>query len=96
MRVEPLADKIIIEKIDPNEKTDGGIFIPHDMRESTKRAIVVAVGPGRLLDNGTRTQMNVEAGDQILYDSFASAVKIDGKDYMIMGQGDVLGIVRED
>ncbi len=94
MSIKPLMDKIVIKVIDDNEKTQGGIFIPDSTKEKPQKGEVVAVGEGRVLENGQREPMDVKAGDVILYAKYSGTdVKVDNVEYKILPIRDVLAIV---
>ena len=93
--IKPLADKIVIKVIDDVEKTSGGIFIPDSAKEKPQKGEVIAVGPGKFTDNGTREEMDVKAGDKVLYAKYSGTdVKIDEVEYKILSVKDVLAIIE--
>ena len=94
LNIKPLGDKVIVRRVEAEEKTAGGIVLPDTAKEKPKRGIVLAVGNGRLLDDGTRSDMQVKKNDEVLFTSYAGTeIKIDGEEYMIMDETDILGIV---
>ncbi|HHW90293.1 MAG TPA: co-chaperone GroES [Clostridiales bacterium] len=94
MKIKPLFDKIVIEAIEPEEKTKSGIVLPNTAQEKPQLAKVIAVGPGGLVD-GKEVVMQVKVGDKVLYSKYAgSEFKIDGKEVTILRQSDVLAIVE--
>ena len=94
LNIRPLGDKVIIKRLDAEEKTTGGIVLPDSAKEKPKRGIVQAVGDGRLLDDGTRSEMQVKKQDEVIFTSYAGTeIKVDGDDYMIMDESDILGIM---
>ena len=94
LNIKPLGDKVIVRRVEAEEKTAGGIVLPDTAKEKPKRGIVLAVGNGRLLDDGTRSEMQVKKNDEVLFTSYAGTeIKIDGEEYMIMDETDILGIV---
>lgn len=94
LKIRPLGDKVIVKRVEAEEKTAGGIVLPDSAQEKPKRGVVLSVGSGRLLDDGRRSQMQVKKDDEVLFTSYAGTeVKIDGQDYMIMDEHDILGIV---
>lgn len=96
MALKPLHDRIIVEPSEAETKTASGIILPDSAQEKPQRGKVLAVGPGKLLDNGKTSQMDVKAGDTVLYGKYSGTeVKVDGKDYVILRQDDVLAIVSE-
>ncbi len=95
MNIRPLNDRILVKRLAEEEKTAGGIIIPDSAKEKPAEGEVVAVGPGKLADNGERTPLQVAAGDKVLFSKYGGTdVKLDGEDYLIMREDDVLGIVE--
>jgi chaperonin GroES len=95
-KIKPLGDHILIERLKAEEKTAGGIVLPDSAREKPAEGTVVGIGDGRLLDNGNRAPFQVASGDRVIFSSYAgSAVKFDGKEYLLMREEDVLAIVRQ-
>jgi chaperonin GroES len=91
MAVKPLADRILIEQVEAEKKTAGGIYIPDNAKEKPQKGNVVAVGPGRISDAGQTIALSVKAGDVVLYGKYAGTeVSHDGKDYIILRESDVL------
>ena len=96
MNVKPLADRILVRRLEEAEMKRGGIIIPDTAKEKPQQAEVVAVGPGRMTDEGKRVALDVEKGDKILMGKYScTEVKIDGTDYLIMREEEVLAIVAE-
>ncbi len=92
--IKPLGDKVIVKRIEAEEKTAGGIVLPDTAREKPKRGLVQAVGNGRLLDDGRRSEMQVHKNDEVLFTSYAGTeIKHEGDEYIIMDESDILGIV---
>lgn len=93
--IVPLSDRVLIKRLEPGEKTKGGIILPDTAKEKPREGTVVAVGPGKLLDNGTRATMTVKAKDRVLFSSYAGTeVKIEGDDYMILGEDEILAVIE--
>ena len=93
--IRPLQDRVIVERIDAEEKSAGGIIIPDSAKEKPQEGEVVAVGEGKVLDSGTRVEMSVKPGDRILFGKYAgSEVTIDDVEYLIMREDEVLGILE--
>jgi len=91
MNVKPLADRIIIRPLEAEEKTAGGIIIPENAKEKPQKGEVVAVGPGKVAENGQKAEMELKEGDKVLYGKYAGTeVSIEGTDYLIMRESDVL------
>ena len=94
MNVKPLADRILVRRLEDTEVKRGGIIIPDTAKEKPQQAEVVAIGPGRITDDGKRVALEVKTGDKILMGKYSGTeVKIDGNEYLIMREDDVLAIV---
>ncbi|WP_319577441.1 co-chaperone GroES [uncultured Desulfobacter sp.] len=94
MSFRPLSDRILVERVEENEKTKGGIIIPDTAKEKPAEGKVVATGNGRMGEDGKLLPMDVKVGDLVLFSKYGGTeVKIDGIDYLIMRQDDVLGVV---
>ena len=94
MNLKPLADRVVIEHVEQDDRSAGGVFLPDTAKEKPQEGLVRAVGSGRTLDNGTKLSMDVKVGDRVIYSKYSgSEVKIDGKDYLIVSEKDVLAIV---
>ena len=95
MQFRPLHDRVLVRRIEAEEKTAGGIIIPDTAKEKPQEGEVVAVGPGARDDNGKLQPLDVKAGDRILFGKWSGTeVKIDGQDLLIMKESDVLGVVE--
>ncbi|MEW5979407.1 MAG: co-chaperone GroES [Acidobacteriota bacterium] len=95
MKLRPLQDRVLVRRIDPAEVVKGGIIIPDTAKEKPQEGVVVAVGNGKVLDNGNRLELTVSAGDQILFGKYAGTeVKIDGEELIIMREEDVLAVIE--
>lgn len=93
--IKPLGDRIVIRIIEDNEQTSGGIFIPDSAKEKPQKGEVIAVGPGKFTDNGTREEMDVKTGDKVLFAKYSGTdVKIDEVEYKILSVKDVLAIIE--
>jgi chaperonin GroES len=94
LNIKPLGDKVIVKRVEAEAKTAGGIVLPDSAKEKPKRGIILAVGNGRVLDDGTRSQMQLKKNDQVLFTSYAGTeIKVDGEEYLIMDETDVLGVI---
>ncbi|MDN5363437.1 MAG: chaperonin GroES [Eubacteriales bacterium] len=92
--IKPLADRVVVKPLEVEEKTASGIVLPDTAKEKPQQGEVVAVGPGRLLDNGQRAPMEVKVGDKVIYSKYAGTeVKVEGKEYLILNERDILAIV---
>lgn len=95
MKIKPLQDRILVKRIEEEEKTKGGIIIPDAAKEKPQEAIVVAVGDGKVLDNGQKLALTVRVGDKILFGKYSGTeIKVDGEEHLILREDDVLGIVE--
>jgi len=93
MNLKPLGDRVIIKVLEKEEKTSSGIVLPDKAKEKPQEGEVVAVGPGKLLDDGSKSQMDVKVGDKVVYSKYAGTeIKIDDVEYLIVRQDDILGI----
>ena len=96
MKIRPLQDRVIVKRVEEEEKTSGGIIIPDTAKEKPMEGEVVAVGNGKILDNGTKVPMDVKVGDRVLFGKYAgSDVKIEGTEHLIMREDDILGIIEK-
>jgi chaperonin GroES len=95
MKVRPLHDRVIVERMKEEEKTKGGIIIPDTAKEKPVEGRIIAVGAGKVLEDGKRVPLQVKAGDRILFGKYAGTdIKIDGKDRLIMREDDIIAIVE--
>jgi len=96
MKVTPLRDRILVKRLEEKEVVKGGIIIPDSAKEKPMEGEVVAVGNGKILDNGQKVTMEVKAGDRILFGKYSgSEIKIDDEEFLIMREDEVLGILGE-
>ena len=94
MNIKPLSDRVVVEPLEAEEKTSGGIYLPDTAKEKPQMGKIVAVGPGKVSDSGSKIPMEVKEGDKVLYGKYSgSDVTIDGKDYLIMRESDILAII---
>jgi chaperonin GroES len=94
MKIRPLHDRIIVKRMEEQEVKKGGIIIPDSAKEKPQEGKVIAVGSGKLHDNGTKTPLDIKAGDRVLFGKYSgSEVKLDGEEYIIMKEEDVLGVL---
>ena len=94
-KIRPLQDRIIVERIEQTEKTSGGIIIPDSAKEKPQTGRVVAVGTGRVREDGSKQPLDVRVGDTILFGKYSGQdVKVDNNDYLIMKEDDVLAVVE--
>ncbi len=96
MKLAPLDDRVVIKQSEAEEKSTGGIILPDAAKEKPQRGKIIAVGPGKILDNGKRGEMNVKKGDEVLYDKYTgNEIEIDGENYVILHEGDILGVIEK-
>ena len=95
MKIRPLADKVIVQRLEAESVTAGGIVLPDSAKEKPQRGKVVSVGKGKVLEDGSLSKMQVKKGSSVLFASYAGTeVKIDGKEYLIMNESDIMAIVE--
>ena len=93
MNLKPLGDRVIIKVLEKEDKTTSGIVLPDKAKEKPQEGEVKAVGTGRILDDGTRVQMDVKVGDKVVFSKYAgSEIKLDGEEYLILRQDDILAV----
>ena len=96
MKLAPLDDRVVIKQSEAEEKSAGGIILPDAAKEKPQRGKIIAVGPGKILDNGKRGEMNVKKGDEVLYAKYSgNEIEIDGEEYVILHEGDILGVIEK-
>ncbi len=95
MKIEPLGDKIVVKRLEAEEITAGGIVLPETAKEKPKEGKIISVGPGKVLDSGERSKMQLKKGDRVIFASYAGTeVDVDGEEYLIMSEEDVLAVVK--
>ncbi len=95
MNIRPLYDRIVVKRIEQQEAMQGGLYIPDTAKEKPQEGEVVAVGQGKRLENGKLVALDVKAGDRILFGKYSgSDIKIDGEEYLIMREDEVLGVIE--
>jgi len=96
MKIQPLQDRVIVKRVEEENKTAGGIIIPDSAKEKPQQGKIIAVGPGKVLEGGTRVEMTVKEGDLVLFGKYSgSEVKMDGEELLIMREDDILGIIKK-
>ena len=91
LKVRPLDDRIVVEPLEAEEKTAGGILLPDSAKQKPQRGVVLAIGPGKMLDNGNRAALAVAKGDEVLYGKYAgSDIKVGAKEVKILRESDIL------
>ena len=95
MKIRPLYDRILVKRIEEQHKTAGGLFIPDSAKEKPMEARVVAVGHGKLRDDGSLRKLEIKAGDKVLFAKYSgNEIKIDGTDHLILREDDVLAVIE--
>jgi len=95
MKVRPLADKVLVQRVEAETTTTGGIVIPDSAKERPQKGKIISVGEGKVLDDGTRRQMQVKKGDTVLFTSYAGTdIKVGDKEYLIMNESDVMAVIE--
>ncbi|KFD42324.1 molecular chaperone GroES [Peptococcaceae bacterium SCADC1_2_3] len=94
--IRPLGERVVVKALPGEEVTKGGIVLPDTAKEKPQEGEVIAVGPGRLLDNGTRVTIDLKVGDKVLFSKYAgNEVKLDDVEYLIMRESDILGVIEK-
>jgi chaperonin GroES len=95
LSIRPLGEKVLIKRLEADERTAGGIVLPDTAKEKPKRGTVLSVGDGKLLDTGKRQPLQLKKGDQVLFTSYAGTeVKVEGDEMIIMDEGDILAVLE--
>ncbi len=95
MKIRPLNDRILVKRMASEEMSAGGIIIPDSAKEKPAEGEIVSIGPGKLNDKGERVAMDVKAGDKVLFSKYGGTdIKLDGEDFLIMREDDILGVVE--
>jgi chaperonin GroES len=96
MKIRPLSDRIVVKRIEEQETIRSGIIIPDSAKEKPQEAEVIAVGPGKRLEDGKVVPVDVKVGDRILFGKYSSSdIQVDGEDYLIMREDEILGVVEQ-
>jgi len=96
MKIKPLADRVLVERLEAETKTAGGIVLPDSAKEKPQKGKIVSVGGGKVLDDGTVRKLQVKKGDLVLFTSYAGTdVKIGTKEYLIMSESDIMAIIEK-
>lgn len=96
VNLKPLGDRLVVKNVEQSEKSAGGVFLPDTAKEKPQEGIIVAIGSGRTLDNGTKLPIEVKVGDRVIYSKYSgSEVKIDGQEYLIISEKDVLAVFTD-
>jgi len=95
MNIKPLSDRVVVKPLEAIEKTKGGIYLPETAKEKPQEGEIVAVGPGKVADNGELIKPSVKVGDKVLYGKYSGTeVNIEGKEYLFIRESDILAIVK--
>ncbi len=95
MKIRPLADKVLVQRVEAQTVTSGGIVLPDSAKEKPQRGKIISVGEGKALDDGTVKKVQVRKGDMVLFTSYAGTdVKIDDKEYLIMSESDIMAVIE--
>lgn len=93
--IKPLGDRVVIQALEREEKTKSGIVLPDTVKEKPQEGKVIAVGTGKVMENGQRVALDVKAGDKVIFSKYAGTeVKVDGEEYLILSERDILAIVE--
>jgi chaperonin GroES len=93
--LQPLGDKVVVEREESLDKTIGGIYLPDSAKDKPSRGTIIAIGTGKLLDDGTRGAMQVKKGDRVLFTSYApETITIDDEEYLLMSESDILAVIE--
>jgi len=96
MKIKPLGDKVLVQRLEAETKTAGGIVLPDSAKEKPQRGKIIATGPGKTLESGEETEMQVKKGDTVLFTSYAGTeIKIGGKEHLIMSESDILAVIED-
>jgi chaperonin GroES len=96
MKIRPLADKVLVQRLEAETKTAGGIVIPDSAKEKPQRGKIISVGKGKVLDDGTLKKIQVKKGDVVLFTSYAGTeIKIKGTEYLIMNESDIMAVIEK-
>jgi chaperonin GroES len=96
MKIRPLADKVLVQRLEAENKTAGGIVLPDTAKEKPQRGKIISIGEGKLLDDGTRKKVQVKKGEIVLFTSYAGTeIKIEGKEYLIMDESDIMAVIEK-
>ncbi|MFP4035404.1 MAG: co-chaperone GroES [Desulfovermiculus sp.] len=95
MKLKPLHDRVLVKRLEEEEKTKGGIIIPDTAKEKPIRGEVVAAGPGKMSDDGKRMEMSVKVGDKVMFNKYAGTeIKVEGEEHLVMREDDIVAIIE--
>lgn len=96
MKIKPLGDKVLVQRLEAETKTAGGIVLPDSAKEKPQRGKIIATGPGKTLEDGSVKEIQVKKGDTVLFTSYAGTeIKIGGKEHLIMSESDILAVIED-
>ena len=96
MKIRPLADKVLVQRLEAENKTTGGIVLPDSAKEKPQKGKIVSVGKGKILDDGTLRKLQIKKGDIVLFTSYAGTeVKLENKEYLIMSESDIMAVIEK-
>ena len=96
IKIKPLDDRVVVQRLEQDDKTPGGIFLPETAKEKPQQGKVVAVGPGKMLDSGERAAMNVKKGNIVVFAKYGGTeVELDGKELIVMRESDLLAVLED-
>lgn len=96
MKLRPLQDRVIVKRVEEEEKTKGGIIIPDSAKEKPQEGEVIAAGKGRVLENGSQVPLDVKVGDRVLFSKYAGTeIKVEGDEHLILREDDILAVVEK-
>jgi chaperonin GroES len=96
MKLKPLSDKVLLKRVEASSETAGGIVLPDSAKERSSKGEVISVGPGKVKDDGTRSEMSVKKGDIVLFESYAPReIKLDGQEYLIVDESSIIAVVEK-
>jgi chaperonin GroES len=94
-KIQPLSDRVVVQALEEAQQTKGGLYIPDTAKEKPMQGKIVALGPGKLSDEGTRVKPDVKVGDTVLYGKYSGTeVSVDGEDYLILRESDILAVIK--
>lgn len=95
MKTKPIGEKVLVKRLEAVEKTKGGIVLPETAKEKPKEGKIIALGDGKLMDNGQRAKFQVKKGDRVVFSSYAGTeVEIEGEEYLLMTEDDILAVIE--
>ncbi len=95
MKTKPIGEKVLVKRLEAVEKTTGGIVLPETAKEKPKEGKIIALGDGKLMDNGQRAKFQVKKGDRVVFSSYAGTeVEIEGEEYLLMTEDDILAVIE--